>query len=502
MVRALSDLESRPAGHSVGDNLMGPLGEPRPLLVWALVQESSGPGHEWVLDGGFRLDRRGDARKGNLQLQDDAPMPAMAWVTAVRFRLILPLRRILQIAQLQAGVSGEECPPCGCSHCRGRATPAVVDGYGMHLSASVAYYTRRHHQLASLFERFARQAGLLALHENKSFGASLALSAEDRGKQVDTRLDGLEFGVVEFILPSAARHALGDRAESRLGPEELQRVPVDLLLDYTFHHPGAYLSKVPNLRARLPDLADAMAEVAERTKDDKYRRCATQCSAERPHRPAMAFAALVLSVCGRQHPTTRRAMRYVARLRAVRSVCVSDMDWRHPDFGMGPDVHELKLQVGRRTHTAMMAFSSLAMAALVDGLEEGARQAARAPKAGPCPPPASPHAQARAGGGGAGTAARGHGAAQPPVARSQPSGPGAAPRAVQRDVVREAVVVPGTGAPAPAAAVWDAPPRVAGEGLLQAGSVVGVAPQVGGCIGSGSLSSVVVSATGIAPPGS
>ncbi len=82
MDNARADLISRSVGHSVTDNLVDPLGEPRPSLVWALVQEFSGPGHEWVLDGGVRLGGRGGARRGNLQLHDDAPVPGMAWVTA------------------------------------------------------------------------------------------------------------------------------------------------------------------------------------------------------------------------------------------------------------------------------------------------------------------------------------------------------------------------------------------------------------------------------------
>jgi hypothetical protein len=307
----------------------------------------------------------------------------MAWVTAMRHRLILPLGRIFRVAQKNAGVSGEECPKCGCPHCLGRDQPARVDAYGMHMSSAAAYYTRRHHLLASLFERFAQQAGLLAHHHPLSFEASISLSADDKRKQVDTKLDGLSYDDVEHILPGAARHALRDRAEARLAPADLHAVQLDLLLDYTFHHPGAYLSKVQELRSRLPDLADAMAEVAVRTKEDKYRECATVCSGERPYRPAMAFTAAVLSVCGRQHPTTWRMMRFIARRRATRAVCASDgADWRHPDLGAEPNPQALARQIGWKTHLAMMAFSSLAAAALVDGMEECARAATRRAQSG------------------------------------------------------------------------------------------------------------------------
>ena len=273
----------------------------------------------------------------------------------------------------------DERPRCGCSHCRDRPSPALVDMYGMHLSAAVAYYTRRHHLLAALFERFARQAGLTALHENKPFGASSSLSDEHLGKQVDTRLDGVEYDVIEHIVPGAAQHALHNRQEARLGPQERRQVLLDLLLDYTFHHPGAYLGLVKDLRGRLADLGEAMAEVAVRLKDDKYRHCATTCSTEHPFRPAMAFAPLVLSVCGRQHHITRRAMRYVARLKAVRGLCAPETDWRRgPELDADPNAHALKRRIGRKTHSTMTAFSSLTITALVDGLEEGARHAKRA----------------------------------------------------------------------------------------------------------------------------
>jgi hypothetical protein len=122
----------------------------------------------------------------------------------------------------------------------------------MHLSAAVAQYTRRHHKLAALFESLAKQAGLTAHHEVKPYVASPSLSETDKRKQLDTRLDGVEYELLERIDPREAR----DAAQSSHGGATMSRaallaVLLDVLVDYTFHHPAAYLGQSKSRSSRI-----------------------------------------------------------------------------------------------------------------------------------------------------------------------------------------------------------------------------------------------------------
>ncbi len=212
---------------------------PCDLLTWVALQESSGPGHDWVLDSGIRKDRFGNARGGDLSLCDDAPIPGRLWLTAVRLRLLLPLGEVWHTARKAAGTPN---PQCGCSLCqsatevpsgRSRRSPRSVDIYGMHLSTVVATFTRRHHEFAALVEKCARLAGIAVHHEYEAY-RTLTGSANDadKRKRVDTLLHEVALAVLSHIDPDSVSALARARGRST----------GDAAVDYTWHHPFAMLA--------------------------------------------------------------------------------------------------------------------------------------------------------------------------------------------------------------------------------------------------------------------
>ena len=336
--------------------------EPSDRLVWLLHEEMGGTGHDWVLDSGIRRDTFGNARRGNLLLHDDAPLAGPHWVTAIRTRLIMPLGTLFRSAQRCAGVQGLTRPLCGCAHCKGNLR---VDWYGLHLASIISTYTRRHHAFNEKVKYFATKAGLTVRLENYSFRTSPTLSAKDKDKHVDARVEGLSRDAIVRI----DADALAGYSESELPPH--------LLIDYTFHHPGPFLINLTN--EELAHAGDVMSNCAADKKVVKYRALSQTVSREHSLLPQLAFVPAVLSVYGRQHQTTRRFLQKVVCEYASGAIGAPSPD--------NEDTTTLAVntRVALYKNRALCTLSTMVVSHLVSGMFEGAHTA-RSPPSLPSSP--------------------------------------------------------------------------------------------------------------------
>ncbi len=367
--------------------------EPNDRLVWLLHKDHCGKGHEWVLDAGYRLDPFGNARKGNILLHSDAPVPGSLWVTLMRARLILPLGQVFRSAQRAAGLeegNPSKRPVCGCSHCADTRHPQgdpkrLLDVYGMHLASVVANYTRRHHRFGEVVARVARMAGWSVTQENLPFvtnAAHHALPPEVKRRRVDHRFECMSVDEVKRVDATAITDAV---VQATAGQPLPDRTAVHVLTDHTFHHPGAYLGKIHQQDLRAPDVA--ADKLVIEGKVAKYRAAADAMTGLSPALPPLVFIPAPLSVYGRQNATTRRLLRLIVSTAAARTA--------GSPLAPGVDgaLHDQRTlqRSARSLHRTMCTISSTVASELARGMFDAALKA-RSP---PTPDARRPHAAAQ-----------------------------------------------------------------------------------------------------------
>ena len=141
------------------------------------LQACSGPGQAWVLDTGKRSDRFGRPREGTLHMHEDGPLEAHLYRMTMRARLLLPIGRLLRLAQVSGGYDEDTLPSCHCGQpCgkpkRGGGTHTrLLDVFGCHCATRTvaSCYTPRHHRFNEAFTALLRKAGYSASTEKNPF---------------------------------------------------------------------------------------------------------------------------------------------------------------------------------------------------------------------------------------------------------------------------------------------------------------------------------------------
>lgn len=342
-------------------------GSPDPLSrhLYALqVHACSGDGHAWVLDTGRRSDQFGRPRKGSLHLQADGPLEEYLYRIACRARLLLPMGHLIREAQRHGGYDAETWPLCHCHSCRGRGTDGRakhLDLLGLHLGTRVADggYTPRHHSFNEAFTKLIRAAGYSASIEKNPFKdnkdrvatqpatSGVRTSAGDvvardaiadsddevsspdaesedddddlddapddaddaatappssprpskrahaRKSRLDTIIRDVPLIELRTILPAAMLSHLDDRTDTH----------VDVLVDYTFTHPGAFLGFARASKREDFTDPDAAGNRAVKFKNDKYLAKAIQ------HKQVLL--PFHVSAYGRIHPVAFAFMQHI-----------------------------------------------------------------------------------------------------------------------------------------------------------------------------------------------
>jgi hypothetical protein len=331
----------------------------------------SGEGHMWVLDAGRRSDQFGRPRKGALHLHTDGPLDALLYRVAVRSRLMLPIGYLIREAQRHGGYDDTTWPLCHCHACRRRGqdgTPKRLDCMGMHLGTRVADggYTPRHHTFNEAFTALVRAAGYSASIEKNPFkenkdrvarppvrgraevpadGEVTEGESSDSDDDLGAEADGAdETRDVSKDAPAAPgdgtyvpksrldtiiravplvelREVLPADMLAHLDPD--RDAYVDVLVDYTFTHPGAFLSSGIRATRVNDDLRnpDAAGDLAVKRKNDKYLAKAVA------HRQVLL--PFHISAYGRIHPLASSFMQYICSKVAVRKLH-SPQPWTFP----------------------------------------------------------------------------------------------------------------------------------------------------------------------------
>ena len=238
-------------------------------------------------------------------------------------------------------------------------------------NSPTARYTRRHHRFSEAVERLARRINTLTVHhENYPFATSRSLTRDERGLRVDTTIEGLSLDEIRRVDPLAVTAQMSHEAQSHHPPT--------MLLDYTFHHPGAHMHQVRV--EELPHAGRVMADRAAHIKVAKYRPSAAKMSEEYPMFAPLAFVPAPLSVYGRQHPITHRLLRLIASRWASQGIAQPDENTGRVSLVEVLDDRKLLALYSTRVHSAMCAFSSRVASSMAEGLFESAREAMHPPQ--------------------------------------------------------------------------------------------------------------------------
>ena len=298
-----------------------------------------------MLDSGVRRDRYGRPRTG---YDEDAPLDPQCFIRAMRARFLLTQGEYIHRAQEEAGCVSTKTPLCYCGQKCGHAgqPPRHLDLFGLHTSvkAHVGEGTARHHIYNKVASGIARKAGLTASLEKQLIKVSDAASCST-ADLIPTAVVTHDMDTVRSV-GGAANSSTSKKAEDgyrldayyrglsiadarTIFPKEmLSSVPqdastVEVLVDFTFSHPGAYLGRLLTNES-LSD-PEAMGDIAFNGKCKKYKEA---CAGKH-----IVFLPYHVNAYGRLHPIAQKFIMCICRLAAVRTVACSSSQVRDsPDF--------------------------------------------------------------------------------------------------------------------------------------------------------------------------